>query len=50
MEVAEECNVDGITAWKQMSGLLCNRRIPPTVKGNFRKMVIQQALLYDILM
>ena len=35
----------GWNKWK-MSGVLCDRRIPPQVKGKIHKMVIQPAMLY----
>ena len=51
-------NVDGITGgrcqasyannWREMSGVLCDKRVPPHVKGNIHKMIVQPSMLYGM--
>ena len=35
----------GWNNWRKMSGILCDTRIPPHVKGNIHKMIVQPAML-----
>ena len=34
--------------WRKMSGVLCDKRVPPHVKGNIHKMFVQLAMLYGM--
>ena len=36
----------GWHAWKNMSGILCDKRVPLYIKGNIYKVVVRPALLY----
>ena len=36
----------GWNNWRNMSGVLCDKRVPPHVKGNIHKMIVQPAMLY----
>ena len=36
----------GWNNWRKMSGVLCDKRIPPTVKDKIHKMVVQSVMLY----
>ena len=38
----------GWTNWKKMSGVLCDKRIPRSVKGSIYKTVVQPAMLYGM--
>ena len=46
METSEQ--EDGWNNWMKMSGVLCDNRIPPHVKGKIRKMSVQPAMLYGM--
>ena len=34
--------------WRKMSGVLCDKRVPPHVKGKINKMIVQPAMLYGM--
>ena len=34
----------GWNNWRKMAGVLCDKRIPPHVKGNIHKMFVQSAI------
>ena len=36
----------GWNNWRKMSDVLCDKRVPPHVKGNIHKMIVQPAMLY----
>ena len=36
----------GWNNWRNMSGVLCDTRVPPHVKGNIHNMFVQPAMLY----
>ena len=36
----------GWNNWRKMSGVLCDKRVPPHVKGKIDKTIVQPALLY----
>ena len=36
----------GWNNWRKMSGVLCDKRVPPHVKGNMHNMIVQPAMLY----
>ena len=38
----------GWNNWRNMSGVLCDKRLPPHVKGNIHKIIVQPAMLYWI--
>ena len=38
----------GWNNWRKMSGVLCDKRVPPHVKGKIHKMIVQLAMLYRI--
>ena len=38
----------GWNNWRKISGVLCDKRVPPHVKGNIYKMIVQPAMLYDM--
>ena len=38
----------GWNNWRKMSGVLCDKRVPPPVKGKIHKMIVQPAMLYGI--
>ena len=38
----------GWNHWRKMSGVLCDRRVPPHVKGKTHKMIVQPAMLYGM--
>ena len=33
---------------REMSGILCDKRVPPRVKGKINKMIVQPAMLYGV--
>ena len=35
----------GWNNWRKMSGVLCDKRVPPHVKGKIHKMIVQPAML-----
>ena len=39
-------NQCGWNNWRTMSGVLCDKRIPPHVKGKIHKTIVQPAMLY----
>ena len=38
----------GWNKWRKMSGVLCDKRVPPHVKGNIHKMIVQPAMVYGM--
>ena len=38
----------GWNNWTKMSGVLCDKKVPPHVKGNIHKMIVQPAMLYGM--
>ena len=38
----------GWNNWRKMSGVLCDKRVPPHVKGKINKMIVQPAMLYGM--
>ena len=38
----------GWNNWRKMSGVLCDKRVPPHVKGKIHKMIVQRAMLYGM--
>ena len=38
----------GWNNWRKISGVLCDKRVPPRVKGNILKMIVQPAKLYGM--
>ena len=38
----------GWNNWRKMSGVLCDKRVPPHVKGKIHKMIVQSANLYGM--
>ena len=38
----------GWNNWRKMSGVLCDRRVPPHEKRKINKMIVQQAMLYGM--
>ena len=38
----------GWNNWRKTSGVLCNKRVPPHVKGKLHKMIVQPAMLYGM--
>ena len=38
----------GWNNWRKMSGVLCDKRLPPHVTGKINKMIVQPAMLYGI--
>ena len=34
--------------WRKMSGVLCDKRVPPHVKGKIHKIIVQPAMLYGM--
>ena len=38
----------GWNNWRKMSGVICDKRVPPHVKGNIHKTIVQPAMLYGI--
>ena len=38
----------GWNNWRKMSGVLCDKRVPPHVKGNIHNMIVQPAMLYGM--
>ena len=38
----------GWNDWRKMSGVLCDNRVPPHVKGKINKMIVQPAMLYGM--
>ena len=34
--------------WRKMSGILCDKSIPPQVKGNIHNMIVQSAMLHGM--
>ena len=41
-------NQCGWNNWRKMSGVLCDKRVPPHVKGKIHKTIVQPALLYGM--
>ena len=41
-------NQCGWNNWRNMSGVLCDTRVPPHVKGKIHKMIVQPAMLYGM--
>ena len=33
---------------RKISGVLCDKRVPPYVKGNIHKVIVQPAMLYEM--
>ena len=38
----------GWNNWRNMSGVLCDKRVPPHVKGKINKMIVQPAMVYGM--
>ena len=38
----------GLDNWRKMSGVLCDKRVPPHVKGNIHNMIVQPPMLYGM--
>ena len=38
----------GWNNWRKRSGVLCDKRVPPHVKGNIHKMIVQPAMMYGM--
>ena len=38
----------GWNNWKKMSGVLCDKRVPPHVKGKIHKMIVQSVMMYGM--
>ena len=38
----------GWNNWRKMRGDLCDKKVPPHVKGNIHKMIVQPAMLYGM--
>ena len=38
----------GWNNWMKMSGVQCDKRVPPHVKGKIHKMIVQPAMLYGM--
>ena len=38
----------GRNNWRKMSGALCDKRVPPHLKGKIHKMIVQPAMLYGM--
>ena len=38
----------GWNNWRKISGVLCDKRVPPHVKGKILKMIVQPAMLYGM--
>ena len=38
----------GWNNWRKMSGVLCDKKIPPKVKGKIHQTVVQPAMLYGL--
>ena len=38
----------GWNNWRKISGVLCDKRVPPHVKGMIHKMIVQPAMLYGV--
>ena len=38
----------GWNNWRKMPGVLCNKRIPPSVKVTIHKIIVQPAMLYGM--
>ena len=38
----------GWNNWRKVSGVLCDKRVPPHVKGKIHKMIVQPAMLYGM--
>ena len=38
----------GWNNWRKMSGVSCDKRVPPHVKGKIHKMIVQPAMLYGM--
>ena len=41
-------NQCGWNNWRNMSGVLCDKRVPPHVKGKIHKSIVQPAMLYGM--
>ena len=41
-------NQCGWNTWRKMSGILCDKRVPPHVKGKIHKTIVQPAMLYGM--
>ena len=38
----------GWNYWRKVGGVLCDKRVPPHMKGKIRKMVVQPAMQYGV--
>ena len=38
----------GWNNWRNMAGVLCNKKVPPHEKGNIHKIIVQPAMLYGM--
>ena len=38
----------GRNNWRKMSGVMCDKRVPPYVKGKIRKLIVQPDMLYGM--
>ena len=38
----------GLDNWRKRSGVLFDKRVPPHVRGNIHKMIVQPAMLYAL--
>ena len=38
----------GWNNWRNISGVLCDKRVPPHVKGEIHKMIVLPAMLYGM--
>ena len=38
----------GWNNWRKMSGVICDKRVPPHVKGKIHNMIVQPAMLYGM--
>ena len=38
----------GWNYWRKVSGVLCDKRVPPHVKGNIHNMIVKPAMLYGM--
>ena len=47
-DMSTEISKCGWNNWRKMSGLLCDKRVPPHVKGKIHKTIVQPAMLYGM--